>query len=75
MTRNDPHSSEGVGASLRTLRKLAGLTLDDVARLAETAPAYLSKVETGKFNPSLTYVAQVTAAIASALAASEAESA
>lgn len=57
-------TDEAVGRSLRTLRQLAGLTLEDVARIAETSVAYLSKVETGKFVPSKTYVRQVTTAIA-----------
>ena len=56
-----------VGRSLRTLRRLAGLTLEDVARIADTSTAYLSKVETGKFTPSRTYVAQVTRAIADSM--------
>jgi transcriptional regulator with XRE-family HTH domain len=64
-----PRTSEAVGSSLKTLRKLAGLTLDDVARLADTSTAYLSKVENGKFSPSRTYVAQVTAVIADAMKA------
>lgn len=46
------------------LRKLAGLTLEEVAQDADTAVAYLSKVETGKLIPSKGYVATVTAAIA-----------
>ena len=52
------------GQSIRTLRHLAGLTLEEVARLADTSTAYLSKVETGKHSPTKSYVAQVTAAIA-----------
>lgn len=53
------------GQSIRALRQLAGLTLGEVARDANTSIAYLSKVETGKFTPTKAYVAQVTAAIAS----------
>jgi transcriptional regulator with XRE-family HTH domain len=57
------------GASLRHLRKLAGLTLEETATAADTSIAYLSKVETGRLVPSTAYVAQVTAALADKLAA------
>jgi transcriptional regulator with XRE-family HTH domain len=67
MDQPSPESNEAIGRSLRALRKHAGLTLEDVAGLANTSVAYLSKVETGKFAPSRTYVAQVTSAIAGAL--------
>lgn len=60
-------TDNATGESLRTLRKLAGLTLEELATLANTSIAYLSKVETGKFVPSRAYVAQVTAAIAETL--------
>ena len=52
------------GDALRTLRRIAGLTLDQAAELADTAAAYLSKVETGKLTPTVGYVANVTGAIA-----------
>lgn len=55
------------GASIRTLRKLAGMTLEEVAEAADTSIAYLSKVETGKFVPTKGYVASVTFAIATRL--------
>ncbi|MEV4737138.1 MULTISPECIES: helix-turn-helix domain-containing protein [unclassified Microbacterium] len=54
------------GEALRTLRKAAGLTLSDVARMADTAPAYLSKVECGALIPAEAYVGRVMAAIARA---------
>ncbi len=57
------------GKTLRELRQYAGLTLDDVARAADTSIAYLSKVETGKFIPTRLYVSQVTAAIAQSIRA------
>lgn len=59
------------GESLRSLRTLAGLTLSEVASLAGTSIAYLSKVERGEFVPTKRYVAQVTSAIASVLAEAE----
>lgn len=51
------------GQAMRTLRQIAGLTLDNVAELADTAPAYLSKVERGVLTPTRGYVATVTSAI------------
>lgn len=59
------------GASIRTLRNLAGMTLEEVAEAADTSIAYLSKVETGKFTPTKGYVAQVTIAIANRLKEAE----
>lgn len=56
-----------IGQALRGLRKAAGLTLADIARIADTAPAYLSKVESGSLSPSTEYAARVTAAIAADL--------
>lgn len=52
------------GEALRTLRRIAGLNLDQAAALADTAAAYLSKVETGRLVPTVGYVANVTAALA-----------
>jgi transcriptional regulator with XRE-family HTH domain len=52
------------GATLRVLRNLAGMTLEDVASAAGTSVAYLSKVETGKFIPTKSYIGQVTAVLA-----------
>lgn len=63
------HGEQAIGESMRTLRKHAGLTLEDLATAANTSVAYLSKVETGKFIPSRSYVASVTAAIAAHLQA------
>lgn len=64
MSGTPTEDTEAIGRSLKTLRKHAGLTLEDVAALAATSVAYLSKVENGHFIPSKTYVASVTAAIA-----------
>lgn len=55
------------GDALRSLRKYAGLTLEDVATRAECAVSYLSKVETGKLTPADSFIARVTAAIADLL--------
>lgn len=55
------------GESIRALRQLAGMTLEEVSVAADTSIAYLSKVETGKYVPTKQYVAQVTTAIADRL--------
>ena len=54
---------------MRTLRKLAGMSLEEVAARAETSVAYLSKVERGLFVPTKSYVAKVTSAIAEQMSA------
>jgi predicted transcriptional regulator len=59
-----PGQREGPGGSIRTLRKLAGMTLTDVAEAADISVAYLSKVERGDLIPTRAYVAEVTTAIA-----------
>ena len=56
--------TRNAGAAIKALRKMAGLTLEDVAEAADTSTAYLSKVETGKLFPAMGYVAKVTLAIA-----------
>lgn len=57
------------GQALRGLRKQAGLTLADVADIADTAPAYLSKVESGALAPSDSYFWRVAASITAAMVA------
>ncbi|MGR6579307.1 helix-turn-helix domain-containing protein [Rhodococcus qingshengii] len=51
------------GQALRHLRDISGLTLDQVAELAEVSPTYLSRVETGRCRPSLKWTAGVTRAL------------
>jgi len=51
------------GCSIRTLRKFAEMTLDEVASTADISVSYLSQVETGKFVPTKGYVALVTMVI------------
>lgn len=57
------------GQALRGLRKQAGLTLADVADLADTAPAYLSKVESGTLAPSESYFWRVASSITAVMVA------
>lgn len=54
----------GPGESVRVLRNLAGLTLDQVAELAGTSASYLSRVETGVETASKLYLGRVTSVIA-----------
>jgi transcriptional regulator with XRE-family HTH domain len=55
------------GQALRGLRKKAGLTLADVADIADTAPAYLSKVESGALEPSESYFWRIASSITAAM--------
>ncbi|MFJ1736779.1 helix-turn-helix domain-containing protein [Streptomyces sp. NPDC088254] len=60
MTPSDAEPDEGEGdvlpavaPRLRSLRRLAGLTLEAAARAAGLSPAHLSRLETGRRQPSL----------------------
>lgn len=55
------------GKSIRTLRLLAGLTLEKTAREAGVSVAYLSKVETGQNAASPKWLGHVAGVIASHL--------
>lgn len=63
-----PHPPTTPGASIRTLRLMAGMTLEDAATAAGVSPAYLSRVETGAARAKPTWIAAVVAAIADQLA-------
>ena len=60
-----------VGLALRTLRKTAGLTLDDVAKAAGSSAPYISNVENGNVKPSADWTRNVIAAIGALLAEAE----
>lgn len=62
---NLPSSS---GAALKTLRLVAGLTLDQASALGDTAPAYLSKVERGVLFPTRRYLVKMSRALTDAIA-------
>jgi transcriptional regulator with XRE-family HTH domain len=53
----------GIGTALRTLRKAAGLTLDQTKTLAGADAGYISKVENGVVTPSPTWIANLVGAI------------
>lgn len=42
-----------VGRRIRTLRKTRGLSQEKLAELVGTSPKYLSRIETGRENPTL----------------------
>jgi transcriptional regulator with XRE-family HTH domain len=56
---SEPH----VGPKLRRLRKSRGLTLSEVAQRAGCSESMVSKIETGRVNPSLTMIRGLTAAL------------
>jgi predicted transcriptional regulator len=59
----------GLGVALKTLRKSAGMTLDDVSGLAGVSTNYLSRAENGLVEPSPGWVEIVVSAIGDRLAA------
>lgn len=52
-------SPADTGASIRTLRTMAGLTLREVAELAGVGIGYLSQAETGVVSPKPKWIAHV----------------
>lgn len=52
------------GSAIRAWRKAAGLSLRDLARIAEVDKGYLSKVERGQREPSMQWMSIVMKAIA-----------
>ena len=61
MTRNSPGID--VGARLAAIRACHGLSQGTAARLAELAPAYLSRIETGHVHPTFATVMRVLDAL------------
>ncbi|APE10799.1 hypothetical protein BO226_17655 [Rhodococcus sp. 2G] len=61
-------TAASTGQALRRLREIAGLTLDQVAELADVSPTYLSRVETGQCNPSIKWLGVVSKALAASIA-------
>ena len=51
---------EEMGATLRRLRKTAGLTLEQAAQQAEVTKGYLSKVESGQATPSMRVIIRLS---------------
>lgn len=55
----------GIGRTLRMLREEAGVSIDELAALADLAPAALEAIEAGELVPSRSVAARLTAAVAS----------
>lgn len=66
MTARD--SANGMGTALRTLRKSAGLTLDEVSAKAGVSTNYLSRAENGLVDPSSNWVELVVTALGAHIA-------
>ena len=58
-----------IGATVRVLRTEAGLTLRQLASLAEVSPHYVRQVEAGTKTPSRQWVSRVSIAIGKHIAA------
>ena len=56
-----------LGASLKAIRKSAGMTLHQVCDIAGVSPTYLSRVENGHADPTSDWVSYVIVAIGSFL--------
>jgi transcriptional regulator with XRE-family HTH domain len=52
-----------IGARVRDARKVAGLTLSELAKAADISTALLSRIETGQISPSLNTLQMLSAAI------------
>lgn len=53
------HQLESLGSFIRAQRRIAGLTLRQLADLADVSNAYLSQIERGKHEPSVRVLRQV----------------
>lgn len=58
----------GVGVALRSIRKAANMTLDDVSKAAGVSAPYLSNVENGNVTPSAGWVHMVIEVIGNQIA-------
>lgn len=60
-------SKPNIGQALRNLRIHAGLTLEEAGVIGEVSPTYLSRVETGKSDPSDVWVSTVLDALSNTI--------
>jgi len=58
-----PHEPNEVARRLREVRQAKGVALRELARRLNRSPAYVSKIEHGRFNPSSSYIHQVSSAL------------
>lgn len=56
---DDDEGVRTVGARVRELREVAGLTQDELGTRAKLTPKFISKVENGHVNPSIGVVARL----------------
>ncbi len=54
---------EEIGQKIRALRKERGLTLKQLAALANCSPSFISQVERGKVSPSIATLKQIASAL------------
>ena len=59
----DKPNVQTIGKSIRLNRTWRGLTLDELAKAAGVSPAYLSRIECGKANPSLQVLNEIARAL------------
>lgn len=64
---NKTSATSEQGRALRTLREVANLTADQVAREAQVSASYLSRVENGKAEATPQWIGMITATIAAHL--------
>lgn len=63
MERSNQRLAAAFGAALRQQRELAGLTQEQLAERADVSARFVSFLETGKRQPSLTAIAALSAAL------------
>jgi DNA-binding XRE family transcriptional regulator len=57
-----------IGKKIRTLRKEAGFTIEQLGNLAEINPKYLQRCEVGNVNPSVSVIYSITRSLKVTLA-------
>ena len=63
MLHSDPSQPQSLGADLRALRKARGLTLVDLSEMLGRSVGWLSQVERGKSDPSVTDLRLIASAL------------
>jgi len=63
MNNNVPSSAQKIGQRLRRIRNRGGITLEELAKMADLTKGYLSKIETGKKVPPIATLARISNAI------------
>ena len=55
--------SEKLGNNLKKIRMLKGITQGDIARALEVGRGYISNIENGKTNPTLSTISKLASAL------------